>query len=407
MSSLTTTDANNVDYAIATGTTKNIMVNLTAANSVPNMAVATTPPPSTSVIARYPSLGFLAGAIAACGAVTITNPLEVVKTRMQLQGELNRKSHVPAVATPSSSSLSPSAVLKTAMSNNPATTTTRNVITDVTSFTSSAGKESLLTNTSKGSATRIYTGTFSALITIAKFEGFAGLQRGLGAAYAYQVAMNGVRLGSYEPVKRLLLQWSSSPQYDNISTIKPVVDPLWCRVAAGGTAGAIGALLGSPLFLVKTRLQSYSEHLGVGHQHRYRSALHALHSVFTAEGGVIGLFRGAGAAILRTTVGSAVQLSTYDSCKVAIMKQFGLQDGVPAHAAASFLTGRNPVTGAGLFYRGPIDCFVKTIRTEGIAGLYKGISAHYLRIGPHTILTFVFLEQAKSAIETIARRRSQ
>jgi uncharacterized protein (DUF2062 family) len=31
----------------------------------------------TSVIAQYPALGFVAGAIAACGAVTITNPMEV------------------------------------------------------------------------------------------------------------------------------------------------------------------------------------------------------------------------------------------------------------------------------------------------------------------------------------------
>jgi solute carrier family 25 protein 34/35 len=31
---------------------------------------------------------FSIGALAACGAVTFTNPFEVVKTRMQLQGEL-------------------------------------------------------------------------------------------------------------------------------------------------------------------------------------------------------------------------------------------------------------------------------------------------------------------------------
>lgn len=35
--------------------------------------------------------GFTAGALAACGAVTFTNPMEVVKTRLQLQGELQAK----------------------------------------------------------------------------------------------------------------------------------------------------------------------------------------------------------------------------------------------------------------------------------------------------------------------------
>lgn len=34
--------------------------------------------------------GFIAGGVAACGAVTFTNPIELVKTRMQLQGELSK-----------------------------------------------------------------------------------------------------------------------------------------------------------------------------------------------------------------------------------------------------------------------------------------------------------------------------
>ena len=33
---------------------------------------------------------FSIGAMAACGAVTFTNPFEVIKTRMQLQGELQK-----------------------------------------------------------------------------------------------------------------------------------------------------------------------------------------------------------------------------------------------------------------------------------------------------------------------------
>ena len=41
--------------------------------------------------------GFIAGALAACGAVTITNPMEVVKTRLQLQGELAAKGKVKKI----------------------------------------------------------------------------------------------------------------------------------------------------------------------------------------------------------------------------------------------------------------------------------------------------------------------
>lgn len=43
--------------------------------------------------------GFIAGGIAACAAVTVTNPIELVKTRMQLQGELASRGQVHKVYT--------------------------------------------------------------------------------------------------------------------------------------------------------------------------------------------------------------------------------------------------------------------------------------------------------------------
>jgi solute carrier family 25 protein 34/35 len=41
------------------------------------------------------------------------------------------------------------------------------------------------------------------------------------------------------------------------------------------------------------------------------------------------------------------------------------------------------------------DCCVQTIRTDGVRALFKGWTAHYLRLGPHTILTFMIWEQLK------------
>ncbi len=53
-------------------------------------------------------------------------------------------------------------------------------------------------------------------------------------------------------------------------------------------------------------------------------------------------------------------------------------------------------SGGGVLYKNGIDCLVKTVRVEGFPALYKGFTTHYLRIGPHTILTFVFLERLKA-----------
>lgn len=37
----------------------------------------------------------------------------------------------------------------------------------------------------------------------------------------------------------------------------------------------------------------------------------------------------------------------------------------------------DPTTGRGLTYRNPIDCFRKTVKSEGIAGLYKGFGGEF------------------------------
>lgn len=121
--------------------------------------------------------------------------------------------------------------------------------------------------------------------------------------------------------------------------------------------------------------------------------------------------------VVRTGVGSAVQLSTYDITKTTLLdSNLFTSNSVSLHFSASLITSlfvcaaMNPFDvvstrmynqptasdgKVGQLYKNGLDCIVKTVRAEGFGALYKGFSAHYLRIGPHTILTFVFLEQAK------------
>lgn len=39
------------------------------------------------------------------------------------------------------------------------------------------------------------------------------------------------------------------------------------------------------------------------------------------------------------------------------------------------------------------DVLQKLIAREGVFSLWKGFTPYYARLGPHTVLTFVFLEQ--------------
>ncbi|XP_041094153.1 solute carrier family 25 member 35 isoform X1 [Polyodon spathula] len=84
-------------------------------------------------------MDFVLSGAAACGACLFTNPLEVVKTRMQLQGELK----------------------------------------------------------APGSYQVHYRNVFHAFYTIGRVDGLAGLQKGLVPGLLYQFCMNGFRLGSF------------------------------------------------------------------------------------------------------------------------------------------------------------------------------------------------------------------
>lgn len=127
-------------------------------------------------------MDFVLSGAAACGACLFTNPLEVVKTRMQLQGELK----------------------------------------------------------SRGTYQVYYRNVFHAFYTIGKVDGLAGLQKGLVAGLVYQFFMNGVRLGSYAVIE------SSGYIHTNgrVSAVKTTF--------AGALAGVVGAVMGSPIYLVSS-----------------------------------------------------------------------------------------------------------------------------------------------------------
>lgn len=291
-------------------------------------------------------MDFLLSGLAACGSCVFTNPLEVVKTRMQLQGELQ----------------------------------------------------------SRGSYRVHYRNVFHAFYTIGRVDGLRGLQKGLVPGLYYQFFMNGVRLGSYSVIE------SSGYIHTNgrVSAIKTTV--------AGAVAGVVGAVMGSPIYLVKTHLQSQAaSSIAVGHQHEHQGMFHALRAIYRQHG-VLGLWRGSSAAVPRVSVGSAAQLSTFSSSKELVIDlqvfprgswlvalTAGMISSVVVVAAmtpfdvVSTRLYNQPVDhmGKGELYKGFTDCFSKTLRKEGLMGLYKGLGASYFRLGPHTILSLFFWDELR------------
>ncbi|KAL5376830.1 hypothetical protein DPSP01_010241 [Paraphaeosphaeria sporulosa] len=293
---------------------------------------------------------FIAGGIAACGAVTVTHGFETVKIRLQLQGELQAKKDAP----------------------------------------------------------RLYRGVIHGVGVILKNEGPRGLLRGLNCAYVYQMTLNGCRLGFYEPTRKFI----TNAIYKDDS-----VQSFGINLFSGASSGILGAAAGSPFFLVKTRLQSYSPFLPVGTQHHYKGAADGMSQIYRNEG-IKGLYRGVVPAMIRTGFGSSVQLPTYFFAKRRLVKHFGMDEGMPLHIASSTASGfvvccvmHPPDTvmsrmynQTGNLYSSAFDCLYRTVKTEGLLAVYKGYFAHLARILPHTILTLTLAEQTNKLMRRFEDR---
>ena len=141
--------------------------------------------------------------------------------------------------------------------------------------------------------------------------------------------LNGCRLGFYEPLRKGM----TVAIFNDAN-----VQSLGVNIFSGAASGVLGAAAGSPFFLVKTRLQSFSPFLPVGTQHGYKNTADGLGQIGRNEG-IKGLYRGVGAAMVRTGFGSSVQLPTYFFAKRRLVRHLGMGEGPALHLASSAASG--------------------------------------------------------------------
>lgn len=55
--------------------------------------------------------------------------------------------------------------------------------------------------------------------------------------------------------------------------------------------------------------------------------------------------------------------------------------------------------GHAIRYRGMVDCFLRTVREEGAAALFKGIVPNYVKVIPSIAIAFVVYEHVCEALD--------
>lgn len=285
---------------------------------------------------------FVLGGLAACAAGFFSNPLEVVKTRLQLQGELRAR--------------------------NMYTVRYRNV--------------------------------FHAFYAVAAADGILALQKGLVPALWYQLVMNGARLGTYQSFINLGFTKSSNGE---ISVPRSILcgatagcvgafigSPFYLvkthlqsqaaeQVAVGHQHKHVGA--------TSALVNIYKEH---GIPGLWRGVTGAIPRVMVGSSTQLATFSKSKDFI------ENLDIFAKDSWLNALLASMA-----SACVVITFMTPFDVVStrlynqgvdsgGRGLYYDGFVDCFSKVLRTEGPTGFYKGWTASLFRLGPHTVLSLVF-----------------
>uniref|UniRef100_A0A0N5A0L2 Mitochondrial 2-oxoglutarate/malate carrier protein n=1 Tax=Parastrongyloides trichosuri TaxID=131310 RepID=A0A0N5A0L2_PARTI len=245
-----------------------------------------------------------------------------------------------------------------------------------------------------------YSSTLKALRTVVGKEGFFTLYTGLSAALARQASYTTTRLGVYT--------WLFEVANKNYGTPNFAI-----KAGLGMTAGAIGSFAGNPTEVALIRMTGDGR-LPVDQRRNYKNVFDAIFRI-TKEEGVLTLWRGCTPTIMRAMVVNAAQLATYSQAKQMILNSKKVEDGILCHFLASMVSGlattivsmpvdivktriqsMRTINGKPE-YSGMVDVVKKVIGKEGFFALWKGFTPYYMRLGPHTVITFIILEQMNSA----------
>lgn len=266
-------------------------------------------------------------------------------------------------------------------------------------------------------------GVYQSLNKLLKHEGFLGLYKGNGASVIRIVPYAALHFMTYERYKSWILN-----NYPVLGT-GPFIDLL-----AGSAAGGTSVLCTYPLDLARTKLAyqvsdprgSIKDGIkGVQAQSAHNGIKGVLTSVYK-EGGVRGLYRGAGPTLTGILPYAGLKFYTYEKLKTRVPEEH--QKSIWMRLSCGALAGlfgqtvtypldvvkRQMQVGSlqnaahdDARYKNTFDALRKIARNQGWKQLFHGVSINYIRIVPSAAISFTTYDMMKSWLGIPPRQKSR
>ena len=237
---------------------------------------------------------------------------------------------------------------------------------------------------------------------IIKSQGGLAMFNGISASILWQLTNSTTRFGIYELGKQKFNRDGkrNTPNFEKL-------------VLLAGISGMFGGFVGNPPDIVKVRMQNDIK-LPMEHRRNYNHVFHGLGSIIKQEG-FYTLFSGVGWASSRSAFLTIGQLCFYDAVKIRLLKLKYFDDNLTTHFTSSLIAGGIATTLTQPFdvlktramdarkgeSKNALDVIKGVAMEGGILGFFKGYVPSFIRLGPQTILTFVFMEQIRLRCGTL------
>ncbi|XP_028629006.1 solute carrier family 25 member 43 isoform X1 [Grammomys surdaster] len=185
----------------------------------------------------------------------------------------------------------------------------------------------------------------------------------------------------------------------------------WSSIVAGSLAGMVSTIVTYPTDLIKTRLivQNMLEP-------SYRGLIHALSTVYQQEG-FLALYRGVSLTVLGAVPFSAGSLLVYmnlekiwngprdrfshlqNFANVCVAAAVSQTLSFPFDTVKRKMQAQSPYLphygGVDVHFSGAADCFRQIVKTQGVLGLWNGLTANLLKVVPYFGVMFSMFEFCK------------
>ncbi|GAB1302700.1 Solute carrier family 25 member 43 [Apodemus speciosus] len=185
----------------------------------------------------------------------------------------------------------------------------------------------------------------------------------------------------------------------------------WSSIVAGSLAGMVSTIVTYPTDLIKTRLivQNMLEP-------SYRGLIHAFSTIYQQEG-FLALYRGLSLTVLGAVPFSAGSLLVYmnlekiwngprdrfshsqNFANVCVAATVSQTLSFPFDTVKRKMQAQSPYLphrgGVDVHFSGAADCFRQIVKTQGVLGLWNGLTANLLKVVPYFGVMFSMFEFCK------------